>query len=102
MNYEKTEWKNRQGTGLNRFRITVETGDTVYLTNEPEAITDTQNMGGYIVGGDDNDPPEVIRPLLNGKGKINIEEIVNALFDKEHPVGVTKMKKEKGKRGRGE
>jgi hypothetical protein len=40
MAYDKTIWKNRQGTGLNRFRITAETGGIVYLTNEPEAITE--------------------------------------------------------------
>jgi len=51
----------------------------------------TPNMGGYIVGGDNNDPPEVVRPLLSGKGKIDLEAIKtlikNEMFDEEHPVG---------------
>jgi hypothetical protein len=51
----------------------------------------TPNMGGYIVGGDNNDPPEVVRPMLNGKGKINLEAIMEIIeermFFKEHPIG---------------
>jgi len=39
MGYLKTIWKNRVGTGLNRFRKTEETNDFVYLTNEPDIVT---------------------------------------------------------------
>jgi hypothetical protein len=49
------------------------------------------DMGGFIVGGNENDPPEVVRPLLNGKGKINLEAIMELveerLFFIEHHVG---------------
>jgi len=34
-----------------------------------------EDRGGYIVGANENDPPEYIRPLLNGKGKIDLEGI---------------------------
>jgi len=52
------------------------------------------NMGGYIVGGDpSSDGPEYVFSQMNGKGKVNLEAIVNMLFDIEHPVGdvVTQM-----------
>jgi len=45
------------------------------------------DRGGYIVGANHSDPPEYVRPLLNGKGRIDIDAIVDAIFDKEHPVG---------------
>jgi len=40
MAYEKTNWKNRQGAGLNKFKKSEETSDYVYLTNEPDVITE--------------------------------------------------------------
>jgi hypothetical protein len=40
MAYIKTEWKARQGTGLNRFTKSQETGMSVVLTNAPEDITE--------------------------------------------------------------
>ena len=39
MAYTRTEWKARQGTGLNRFIKTQETADSVNLTNEPFTVT---------------------------------------------------------------
>jgi len=49
------------------------------------------DRGGYIVGANQNDPPEFIQAQLNGKGKINLEAIKtlikNEMFDEEHPVG---------------
>jgi len=38
--YEEVIWKNRQGTGLNRFKKSEETSDSVLLTNEPDVITE--------------------------------------------------------------
>jgi hypothetical protein len=40
MAYTKTIWKNRQGTGLNRFIKSGETTNAVYLENEPDSITE--------------------------------------------------------------
>jgi hypothetical protein len=40
MAYVKTEWKARQGTGLNRFRKSREDEEFIYLDNEPEQITE--------------------------------------------------------------
>ena len=40
MNYSITDWKPRLGTGLNKFRKTSETATHVYLTSEPDAVTD--------------------------------------------------------------
>jgi hypothetical protein len=68
------------------------------------------DRGGYIVGANNNDPPEYVRAQLNGKGKIDIDAIItnieNRLFDKEHPIGdivvqypSTKSPLEKGWRG---
>jgi len=70
----------------------------------------TPNVGGYIVGADGNDPPEVVRPLLSGKGKVDlpaiIEIIEERIFFQEHPIGDvvvqypgTKSPKEKNWRG---
>jgi pyruvate dehydrogenase complex dehydrogenase (E1) component len=40
MAYTKTEWKARQGTGLNRFKKSREDEEFIYLDNEPEQITE--------------------------------------------------------------
>jgi hypothetical protein len=49
------------------------------------------DRGGYIVGANQNDPPEYVQAQLNGKGKINLEAIMEIIeermFFKEHPVG---------------
>jgi microcystin-dependent protein len=47
----------------------------------------TPNMGGYIVGADINDPPEFVRPVVNGKGKINLPGIMSAILEKIYPIG---------------
>jgi hypothetical protein len=47
-----------------------------------------KNIGGVIVGADpDMDPLGSIIAQPNGKGKIDLDAIVQMLFDKEHPVG---------------
>jgi hypothetical protein len=40
MAYIKTEWKARQGTGLNRFKKSGETEEFIYLDNEPDQINE--------------------------------------------------------------
>lgn len=40
MAYTKTDWKARQGSGLNRFIKSGETENVVYLENAPDFITD--------------------------------------------------------------
>jgi hypothetical protein len=40
MAYEKTLWKSRQGSGLNRFSKSEETADSVVLTNAPDAVSE--------------------------------------------------------------
>ena len=40
MAYEKTEWKARKGTNLNRFRKEQESSNFVILHNEPSSITE--------------------------------------------------------------
>jgi hypothetical protein len=49
------------------------------------------DRGGYIVGANQNDPPEFVQAQLNGKGKINLEAIMELveerLFFIEHHVG---------------
>jgi hypothetical protein len=40
MNYSITDWKPRLGTGLNKFRKTGETATHVYLTSEPDSVTE--------------------------------------------------------------
>jgi len=38
--YDKTSWKARQGSGLNKFIKSGETGNVVYLDNAPDSITE--------------------------------------------------------------
>jgi len=38
--YEKTNWKARKGTGLNKFTETERAGNTVVLTNTPDSVTE--------------------------------------------------------------
>ena len=47
------------------------------------------NVGGYIVGANETDPPEYVQrvSLSNGKGKVDLEAIKNLIFDEEHPIG---------------
>jgi len=54
-----------------------------------ELLPFTADKGGYIIGANENDPPEFVRSQPNGKGKINIEAIVTAIFEREYPVGST-------------
>jgi len=40
-----------------------------------------KDLGGYIVGADpENDPPEYVQALMNGKGKINLEALNQSPF----------------------
>jgi microcystin-dependent protein len=40
MSYEKTNWKARQGAGLDKFTETGRSGNTVVLTNTPDSVTE--------------------------------------------------------------
>jgi len=84
----------------NHLWIITNTQDTVPVVLEwndqgPGDLTSFgTNSGGYIVGGDSNiDGPEYVYSQPNGKGKIDLQTIIDMLFDKEHPVGdvVTQM-----------
>jgi len=50
-----------------------------------------EDRGGYIVGATQRDPPEFVRPTLDGKGKVDIDAITAAIISKvflvSHPVG---------------
>ena len=77
-------------------------GNTWILTNtqdtDPPVFEWTDNgpgsigvfgagSGGYIVGAQSGDGPEYVVAQPGGKGKIDLDAIVELIFNKEHPVG---------------
>ena len=93
---------NTQNTNPPQFEWTDQGIDAI----SPFAV----DRGGYIIGANNNDPPEYVIAQLNGKGKVNLPAIKtlikNEMFDEEHPIGdivvqhpSTKSPLEKGWRG---
>ena len=93
---------NTQNTNPPQFEWTDQGIDAI----SPFAV----DRGGYIIGANNNDPPEYVIAQLNGKGKVDLPAIKtlikNEMFDEEYPIGdivvqhpSTKSPLEKGWRG---
>jgi hypothetical protein len=89
MAYTKTEWKARQGTGLNRFTENERSGDAFLLTNTPYSVTEpgtsfsAENMNHIEQGI--SDAHEAITAVDEKAAQINTK--VDSLENLGHFVG---------------